>query len=491
MSSERMEFFVRCISVVCLASHMVRAQGDEDAVQGAGETTTEIIDEDYFKFPSMTAQSRAVYVGLTVLVNHDFDIDLTFAMDTIINETVCPNYYNNMSKAYAASAPTSSMDTFINERVPIVSEVIAYSYFFPDLFVTEATTVSYPSRVLPLKSTRYFEYDFSGIPCYPFYKQRRIMTLSCSLQFTSFPLDEQICSMTISNFAYNAAVMRLFWNNSDGSEDCVSLPKKSYGSLFVNPAIKLSEFYLEVSEGAYESTATINRFPICGLSLQLIFKRNILNSLLGAILPSCLLVYVSFGVFLIPSEARTERVTLSITTFLTLVTIYSSTRLSVPQSGQITYADIWMIACLVTVLMVTMECCLVEQLNTSEADFEARRKRRDLDLRVKDDLFRYVQRFDRDMPTQTIPAIRGQPDYRRPPTRILRDIADKTDQRDLFQAVAGILAYIQRVVPWYRLPWTADRIERWARWLIIGGFTFFCLYFWIHVLLANKRSSAK
>lgn len=47
-----------------------------------------------------------------------------------------------MTKAYAANEPEYGMETYINDRVPIISNVIASSYFFPDLVVTEATTVS-------------------------------------------------------------------------------------------------------------------------------------------------------------------------------------------------------------------------------------------------------------------------------------------------------------------------------------------------------------
>ena len=72
----------------------------------------------------------------------DFDIDLTFYMYARIDKKICPNYYDNMTRAYRAKEPDEDMDTYINARVPIVSEPIASSYFFPDLFITEATTVS-------------------------------------------------------------------------------------------------------------------------------------------------------------------------------------------------------------------------------------------------------------------------------------------------------------------------------------------------------------
>ncbi|OQR74885.1 hypothetical protein BIW11_08784 [Tropilaelaps mercedesae] len=69
----------------------------------------------------------------------------------------------------------------------------------------------------------------------------------------------------------------------------------------------------------------------------------------------------------------TERITLSCNTLLALVMIYTATRSYVPPSDDVT-------------------------LGSSEAEFEKRRQRRETDLRNKDDLYRYIQRFKRKMP---------------------------------------------------------------------------------------------
>lgn len=98
----------------------------------------------------------------------NFDIDVTFVMTSTIDEKICPNYYKNLSKAYAASEPNHNLDTYINGGVPVILETLSASYFFPELFVTEATTVSLQLRLLEIEpQTRlleaYYARHFSDI----------------------------------------------------------------------------------------------------------------------------------------------------------------------------------------------------------------------------------------------------------------------------------------------------------------------------------------
>lgn len=60
---------------------------------------------------------------------------------------------------------------------------------------------------------------------------------------------------------------------------------------------------------------------------------------------------------------------------------------------QLQSSDVWILVCLMFVFIILLECCLVEQISSSEIEFEERRRRRETDLRRKVDLVRYVQDF--------------------------------------------------------------------------------------------------
>lgn len=73
-----------------------------------------------------------------------------------------------------------------------------------------------------------------------------------------------------------------------------------------------------------------------GVTLKFVFTRNVMSQLLSNILPSFLLVAVSFGVYLIPTEKARSRIGLSSSALLGLITLYSNSRDSAPASSSTT-----------------------------------------------------------------------------------------------------------------------------------------------------------
>lgn len=65
-------------------------------------------------------------------------------------------------------------------------------------------------------------------------------------------------------------------------------------------------------------------------------SRNLFQKIVLFVLPSLLLVLVTFSVFLMSSNSTAERTLLSTCTLLALVTMYSVTRNCVPPSGYVT-----------------------------------------------------------------------------------------------------------------------------------------------------------
>ncbi|XP_060090477.1 gamma-aminobutyric acid receptor subunit rho-3 isoform X2 [Heteronotia binoei] len=137
---------------------------------------------------------------------------------------------------------------------------------------------------------------------------RITVSAMCFMDFTRFPLDTQNCSLELESYAYNEEDLMLYWKH--GNE-----------SLSTDEHISLSQFFIEefsASNGLafYSSTGWYNR-----LFINFGLRRHIFFFVLQSYFPSMLMVMLSWVSFWIDRRAVPARVSLGITTVLTMSTI--------------------------------------------------------------------------------------------------------------------------------------------------------------------------
>ncbi|XP_050815050.1 gamma-aminobutyric acid receptor subunit rho-3 isoform X3 [Gopherus flavomarginatus] len=130
----------------------------------------------------------------------------------------------------------------------------------------------------------------------------------CFMDFSRFPLDTQNCSLELESYAYNEDDLMLYWRH--GNE-----------SLTTDEQISLSQFFIEefsASSGLafYSSTGWYNR-----LFINFALRRHIFFFVLQSYFPAMLMVMLSWVSFWIDRRAVPARVSLGITTVLTMSTI--------------------------------------------------------------------------------------------------------------------------------------------------------------------------
>ena len=96
-----------------------------------------------------------------------------------------------------------------------------------------------------------------------------------------------------------------------------------------------------------------------GLEIRLHLQRRISLHVTQTFVPSSMFVFISWLSLFIPAELVPGRMALCVTTLLTLVTMFSSTRSSAPSTAYLKSTDIWMFGCLFTVFTILSEYCLV------------------------------------------------------------------------------------------------------------------------------------
>ncbi|XP_053207026.1 glycine receptor subunit alpha-2-like [Panonychus citri] len=165
------------------------------------------------------------------------------------------------------------------------------------------------------------------------------LNILCSSDFSRYPFDEQDCSLEILPLSETSDSVVLRWN-----------------SMTMNPSSQESNLY-------YINFWTENRCrpnPIKGSSCikgNLKLVRRIGSHLISHLLPTILMVNLSFGGFWIPLTAYSARIIIIVSSFLILIIHQMITSVNSPTTGGLWATNIWYTLCSLTIFG-----CLIEYL---------------------------------------------------------------------------------------------------------------------------------
>ncbi|XP_037543354.1 gamma-aminobutyric acid receptor subunit rho-3a [Nematolebias whitei] len=184
------------------------------------------------------------------------------------------------------------------------------------------------------------------------YSVRITVTALCSMDFSSFPLDTQNCSLELESYAYNENDLMLYWKNGNDS--------------LRTDEIVLSQFFIEDFQPSfglafYSSTGWYNR-----LYINFILRRHIFFFMLQTYFPTMLMVMLSWVSFWIDRRAVPARVSLGITTVLTMSTIITGVSASMPQVSYVKAVDIYLWVSFLFVFLSVIEYAAVNYFTTVE-----------------------------------------------------------------------------------------------------------------------------
>ncbi|KAL3115777.1 hypothetical protein niasHT_007782 [Heterodera trifolii] len=184
------------------------------------------------------------------------------------------------------------------------------------------------------------------------FKTLRIdVTLSCNMDLQLFPFDRQECPMVIQPFAYIENLVNLSWH--------VDPP---YYPITTNPELKLND--MVITGMRFERcTSPYTLFRGIGiwscLRGYIVMKRLVLFHLIQTYIPSAMLVSVSWMTFWLDPRASPARITLTITSLLTLTTMSNGARQDLPQVSYIKAMDIWQTFSQALIFLVLLEYSFV------------------------------------------------------------------------------------------------------------------------------------
>ncbi|KAK2727097.1 glycine receptor subunit alpha-2-like isoform X2 [Artemia franciscana] len=207
----------------------------------------------------------------------------------------------------------------------------------PDSFFKNAKRVTFHDMTIP--NHYIWLYKDKTI----LYMVKLSLLLSCPMNFQNYPHDTQQCALKIESLSHTTDDLVFAW------EDETPL---------VVDRIELPQLDL-VENATGDCTHVYSTGNFTCLEVVFKFKRRLGYYLFHTYVPTCLIVIMSWISFWIRPEAVPARVTLGVTSLLTLSTQHANSQKSLPPVSYIKAIDVFMSSCTVFVFLSLMEYALV------------------------------------------------------------------------------------------------------------------------------------
>ncbi|XP_027711202.1 gamma-aminobutyric acid receptor subunit delta [Vombatus ursinus] len=208
--------------------------------------------------------------------------------------------------------------------------------WLPDTFIVNAKSAWFHDVTVENKLIRL---QPNGVILYSI---RITSTVACDMDLSKYPMDEQECMLDLESYGYSSEDIVYYW--SENQEQIHGLDK-----------LQLAQFTIT----NYQFTTELMNFKSAGqfprLSLHFNLRRNRGVYIIQSYMPSILLVAMSWVSFWISQSAVPARVSLGITTVLTMTTLMVSARSSLPRASAIKALDVYFWICYVFVFAALVE----------------------------------------------------------------------------------------------------------------------------------------
>ncbi|KAL3098796.1 hypothetical protein niasHT_024550 [Heterodera trifolii] len=196
--------------------------------------------------------------------------------------------------------------------------------------------------------------------------QRLTVKAMCQMELQLFPMDSQTCKLGLESYGYDVEDIDYYWGErrSDGRrpEDAVAF------DVFFLPQFRRTGYRVT---GTHITTAS---GKYARLYFEVILSRNIGFYLMNIVIPSMLIVAISWVSFWLSREASPARVGLGVTTVLTMTTLITTTNNTMPKVSYIKGLDVFLNFCFIMVFAALVEFAIVSYWNKRQS---RRRDRRD------------------------------------------------------------------------------------------------------------------
>ncbi|XP_044730174.1 glycine receptor subunit alpha-3 [Chrysoperla carnea] len=298
---------------------------------------------DKMRPPKKVGQPTIVYFHVTVMGLDSIDeTSMTYAADIFFAQTW---------KDYRLRLPENMTSEYRLLEVDWLKNM-----WRPDSYFKNAKSVTFQTMTIP--NHYLWLYKDKTI----LYMVKLTLKLSCAMNFIIYPHDTQECKLQMESLSHTTDDLIFQWDPD--------VP------LVVDENIELPQLQL-VKNYTADCTQVYSTGNFTCLEVIFVLKRRLGYYLFHTYIPTCLIVIMSWVSFWIKPEAAPARVTLGVTSLLTLSTQHAKSQASLPPVSYLKAVDAFMSVCTIFVFMALMEYCLVNIVlgdNDSPANKEKDRK---------------------------------------------------------------------------------------------------------------------
>ncbi|CAD6187344.1 unnamed protein product [Caenorhabditis auriculariae] len=175
------------------------------------------------------------------------------------------------------------------------------------------------------------------------YDARISIVSSCNMDLWKYPLDSQECALRILSYAYPMTVLRLLWSE-----------KPDVPAIDRNPDITMPDMSLKSIRTGYCNGTYATGTWSCMTAIFYV-EREMMHHVMQTYVPTALIVVISWFNFWLEIDSAPARVSLSITTLLTISTQANAVKLALPEVSYMKAIDVWMGSCMAFVFGVMIE----------------------------------------------------------------------------------------------------------------------------------------
>ncbi|XP_071845631.1 glycine receptor subunit alpha-4-like [Apostichopus japonicus] len=174
--------------------------------------------------------------------------------------------------------------------------------------------------------------------------QRLRLVLACAMDFTYFPFDEQLCPIEMTSFEHITEDLRFHFEERP---------------IFVfQENLQLPQFKIR-GASTWDCIVAFTIGNVSCVRAIFFFHREYRYYLLHSIVPSVMLVMLSWVSFMIDITSVSARVSLGVTTVLTMLTTTIGIQNDLPKVAYVKAIDVWFVVNLIYVIGALMEYAVV------------------------------------------------------------------------------------------------------------------------------------
>ena len=207
----------------------------------------------------------------------------------------------------------------------------------------------YSNQLPPDLSNNIEDAMFSGSLNPLIMRQRFKTEYNCNFNLEKFPFDQQHCSLILKMEIKNHSKISLIKNSAQ---------RGIYNGSTTVHEFKISNIYEES-----EATETETKFLV-----HIWLNRNYMNQLLNTFFPSFLLWVLAYSTLLIKTDDFTDRIMVTVTSLLVLVSLLASVSNALPVTSYFKYIDLWFVYYVSGIFMITVYHILLDMVETSSQE---------------------------------------------------------------------------------------------------------------------------